>query len=60
LCQLGEDIELQIGDLGNGLDDEVDIAERVNGRRRGKEGAGGVGLLLCDALFGYILGEQFL
>lgn len=60
LCQFGEDIKLQVGNLWNGLDDEVDIAKRVKGCCRSEESTSGVCLLLCDALLCYILGEQFL
>lgn len=58
LGELGEDVKLELGDLGDGLDDEVDVGEGVDGGCWGEEGARSVGLLLGDAVLGDVFGEE--
>lgn len=60
LGELAEDVELELGDLGDGLDDEVDRREIFQLCASCQEGAGLVGLLLCDSRLGDILGEEFI
>jgi hypothetical protein len=59
LRQLGEDVEFELGYLGDCLDDKVDLGEGVEGGGGREEGAGGVGLVLRQARFGDVLGEKF-
>lgn len=49
LCQLAEDLKLELGDLGHSLDDEVDRREVLNVGAGFKQRAGLIGLLLSDS-----------
>jgi len=60
LGQLGEDIELELGDLGDGLDDEVYIVELFDRGGRLEQSPGSISLLLGDALLGDILSQELL
>lgn len=60
LGQLGEDVKLEIWNLWYGLDHEINLSERIQRLHCGKVGQSLVGLLLGDALLGYILDEELL
>jgi hypothetical protein len=58
LGQRGEDVELQLGDLRDGLDDEVDVGKLLDQVCRSKASPCFIGLLLGDSGFGDIFGEE--
>lgn len=56
--EVGEDVKLELGDLGDGLDDKVDGGEVLDFGRAGQTGANFGSLVLCDSLLGDILCEK--
>lgn len=58
LGELAEDVELQLGDLGDSLDDEVDGREVLELGAWREEAPNLVGLLLGDLGLGDILGQK--
>lgn len=58
LGELGEDIELEGWDLGDGFDDEVDVVQVVHVRGWSEAAADEVRISLGDALFGHIFRKQ--
>lgn len=60
LGELAEDGELEVGDLRDGFNHKVHLAESVDGRGRGEAGPDLVGLSLGDSFFGDIFGQELL
>lgn len=58
LCELGEDLCLQIQDLRYSLDDHIHIVQVVELGGGRQASAHGVGVRLRELLLGDILGEQ--
>lgn len=59
LGQVSKDFKLEVGDLGNSLDDEVDGREVLNLRGAAQSRSDIGGLVFCDSLLGNVLGEEF-
>jgi hypothetical protein len=60
LRKLGEDVKLELGNLRDGLDDEVDGGEVLKSGMRSQEGASLISLLLGDPRLSHILCKKFL
>jgi hypothetical protein len=59
LCELREDLELQIQNLGDCFDHEIHISKGIEGCCRLKTAADGIGIALADFLLSDVLREQF-
>lgn len=60
LSELAEDVELELGDLGDGLNDHVGRGEVLHLGAGAQKGPRLVGLLLCNSRLGDILGQKLL
>ena len=60
LRKLGEDVKLELGNLRDGLNDEVDGGEVLKRGMRSQEGASLISLFLGDPRLGHILCKKFL
>lgn len=60
LSKLAEDVELELGDLGDGLNDHVGRGEVLHLGASAQKGPRFVGLLLCNSRLGDILGQKLL
>ncbi len=60
LGEVGEDVKLELGDLGDSLDDKVDGGQVLDLGRTGQKGANLGSLILCDSFLGDILGEKLI